>query len=90
MNNWLPILLGFTKCNELWPLSFFPDREDNSPFFPDREDNSPFFPPGQAYSIPFDPKDQKRHGKFANLKSMEKTLKVIPGFHVTGMEKEAW
>jgi hypothetical protein len=80
MNNWLPILLGLIKCNELWPLSFLPDREDDSPDFP----------PGQAYSIPFDPKDQKRHEKFANLDSMEKTLKVIPGFNVSGMEKEAW
>jgi hypothetical protein len=80
MNNWLPILLGFIKCNELWPLSFFPDREDDSPDFP----------PGQAYSIPFDQKDQKRHEKSANLNSMEKTLKVIPGFNVSGMEKEAW
>jgi len=72
--------LGFTKCNELWPLSFFPKKDEVSQTFP----------PGQAYSIPFDQNDQKRHETLANLNSMDKTSKLIPEFDGPSMEKEAW
>jgi hypothetical protein len=71
--------LGFTKCSQDWPLTWFP-----------RAGEAEVFPARQAASLPVDPKDGKRHEKFANLDSMALSTKLVPEFDFKTLKDKAW
>ena len=58
-------------------------------WFPTREE-AEVFPAGQAASLPVDPKDQKRHEKFADLASMTLSAKLVPEFDFKSLQDKAW
>jgi hypothetical protein len=64
MNAWLPILLGFHKCNKNWAKSML---ELSGTLSEDQVTVRPF-------------KDNKRESKVVKLDNMEETKKLLPDF----------
>ena len=57
-------------------------------FFPEKDGD--VFPPGQAYTIPFDLKDSKRHEKLVKLNSMERAKKLMPDVGFEDLDGKPW
>lgn len=57
-------------------------------FFPEKDGD--VFPPGQAYTIPFDLKDSKRHEKLVKLNSMDRAKKLMPDVGFEDLDGKPW
>jgi hypothetical protein len=57
-------------------------------FFPEKDGD--VFPLGQAYTLPFDVKDGKRHETLVRLDSMERAKKLMPDVGFEDLEGKPW
>jgi hypothetical protein len=72
--NWLPILLGFQKSNNLWAQSMLKNRDSNV----------------LATVLPFDPKKKIRQEEVVQIDSLVRSKMLVHDLDFNTLKDQAW